>query len=93
MLLQGGIIQHLHQQGQECELMRSVYLQEVNRVKYMMRAYLRCRLWKVEQYAMHILDNEEEQEKLSPQELYYAQVGLCTGSWHRDLHGLHPLVC
>ena len=40
----------------------------------MMRAYLRCRLFKIEKYAMFILDNEEEQEKLSAPELNHAQV-------------------
>lgn len=40
----------------------------------MLRAYLRCRLLKLEKYVMFILDNESEQEKLLPQELQYAQV-------------------
>lgn len=71
---QEGVVQHLQSQGQACELMRSIYLQELNRVKYLMRAYLRCRLLKIEKYVMFILDNEEEQDKLSPQELNHAQV-------------------
>ena len=45
-------------------------------MKYMLRAYLRCRLVKLEKYVMYILDNEEEQLKLLPQELHYAQVYL-----------------
>lgn len=72
--MQEGVIRHLQQQGQASELIRSIYLQELNRVRYMMRAYLRCRLLKIEKYVMHILDNEEEQEKLSSQELHQAQV-------------------
>ncbi len=73
-LPQEGVIQHLQWQGQASELIRSVYLQELNRVRYLMRAYLRCRLLKIEKFVMHILDNEEEQDKLSPQELQHAQV-------------------
>lgn len=76
--LQEGIVHHLQLQGQESELLRSIYLQEVNRVKFLMRGYLRCRLWKVEKYVMYILDNEEEQEKLSSQELHHAQVNLAS---------------
>ena len=68
------MIQHLQRQGQASELIRSIYMQELNRVRYMMRGYLRCRLLKIEKYVMHILDNEEEQDKLSPPELQHAQV-------------------
>lgn len=68
------MIQHLQRQGQASELIRSIYLQELNRVRYLMRAYLRCRLLKIEKYVMHILDNEDEQDKLSSQELQHAQV-------------------
>lgn len=73
-VLQEDVIRHLQLQGADSELVRTLYLQEVNRVKYMLRAYLRCRLLKIEKYVMHVLDNEEEQEKLSPQELHHAQV-------------------
>ena len=72
--VQEDVIRHLQQQGQDSELIRSIYLQELNRVKFMMRAYLRCRLQKIEKYVMFILDNEDEQEKLSHQELHHAQV-------------------
>lgn len=34
-----------------------VYLSELSRVRYLLRAYLRARLQKVEAHAMHILDN------------------------------------
>jgi len=74
--LQEEVIRHLQQQGADSELVRTLYLQELNRVKYMMRAYLRCRLLKIEKFVMHVLDNQEEQEKLSPQELHHAQVCL-----------------
>ena len=72
--LQEDIIRGLQNQGNEKELVRSIYIQELNRVKYLLRAYLRCRLLKLEKYVMFILDNEEEQLKLLPQELHYAQV-------------------
>ena len=73
--LQEEVIRHLQIRGADSELVRTIYVQELNRVKYMMRAYLRCRLLKIEKFVMHVLDNEEEQEKLSPQELHHAQVG------------------
>ena len=69
------MIRHLQIRGADSELVRTIYVQELNRVKYMMRAYLRCRLLKVEKFVMHVLDNEAEQDKLSPQELHHAQVG------------------
>jgi hypothetical protein len=73
-MVQEDVIRHLQVQGADSELVRTLYLQELNRVKYMMRAYMRCRLLKIEKFVMHVLDNEEEQEKLSPQELHHAQV-------------------
>ena len=76
MVLQEEIIMGLQNQGTEADLVRSIHIQELNRVKYMLRAYLRCRLVKLEKYVMYILDNEEEQLKLLPQELHYAQVYL-----------------
>ena len=72
--MQEDIIRRLQSQGPEVELMRSLYIQELNRVKYVLRAYLRCRLLKIEKFVMFILDNEAEQQKLLPQELEYAQV-------------------
>ena len=78
--MQEEIIRSLQSLGPETELVKSIYIQELNRIKYMLRAYLRCRLLKLEKYVMYVLDNEEEQQKLLPQELRYAQVILhaCT---------------
>ena len=59
----------------EQELPRTVYRTEVDRIKYLLRSYLRTRLKKVERYCLFILDNEEAQQMLSPKEMQYAKVG------------------
>eukprot|EP00128_Syssomonas_multiformis_P008678 Colp12_sorted_trinity150504_noHs@25695 len=47
-----------------------IFHSEVERVKYMIRDYLRLRLWKIEKYALHILKNERR--RLSEPEYNYA---------------------
>lgn len=39
------------------KLLVEIYLSELSRVRYLLRAYLRVRLQKVERHVMHILDN------------------------------------
>jgi GINS complex subunit 4 len=56
----------------EHELLRTIFSVEVTRVKYMLRSYLRTRLFKVEQFVMHCLDSPEVRERLSPLEDTYA---------------------
>ena len=51
-----------------------MYTAELARVRYLLRAYLRTRLMKLEQFVMYILDTAEEQEKVSDEELEYAKV-------------------
>ena len=41
----------------ELKLLVEIYLSELSRVRYLLRAYLRCRLQKIERHVMHILDN------------------------------------
>ncbi|KAK9819598.1 hypothetical protein WJX72_000134 [[Myrmecia] bisecta] len=66
----------------DAELIRSLYLQELLRVKYLLRSYLRTRIQKIEQYVMHILDDPEYQERLSPKELEYAKEFFVTSGQH-----------
>lgn len=41
----------------ELKLVVDVYMHELARVRYLLRSYLRTRLFKIERYVMHILDN------------------------------------
>lgn len=52
-----------------------MYLYELQRARYVLKAYLRVRLQKIEKYASHVLDSNEMHQRLSPKELQYAQVG------------------
>ena len=54
--------------------MRVVLLSELERVKYLMRVYLRTRLHKIEEHAAAILDDAEVHDRLSPREQQYVQV-------------------
>lgn len=42
----------------------------LNRVKYLLRSYLRVRLAKIEEHALHYLQNSQ---RLSPQEVVFAE--------------------
>eukprot|EP00250_Pteridium_aquilinum_P002321 c12518_g1_i1 orf=215-910(-) len=55
------------------ELTLSMYRMDIDRTMFLLRAYLRIRLLKIEQFAMHILRTEELWERLSQQEQDYAQ--------------------
>lgn len=54
-----------------------VHQMELERIRYVMASYLRCRLQKIETYTRHILNEEEAREvaekRLSPEEFKYAQ--------------------
>jgi hypothetical protein len=39
------------------KLLVEIYMSELSRIRYLLRAYLRVRLQKVERHVMHILDN------------------------------------
>lgn len=64
------------QGDKELGMARTIILWDLNRVKYMMRTYLRTRLQKIEKYVMHILDSEEMRDCLSEKEYQFAQVRL-----------------
>jgi len=51
----------------------NVYQMEIGRLKYMLSAYLRTRLWKIEKYHIHILNSDVLKGRLSPAEIRYAQ--------------------
>jgi len=54
-----------------------VHSMELERVRYIMASYLRCRLQKIETFTQHILNQEASREpddkRLSPEETKFAQ--------------------
>ena len=55
------------------DLMAHIYQAELNRVRFLIRAYYRTRLFKIEKHAVHVVKPEtNEFAKLSPQEQKYA---------------------
>lgn len=55
------------------KMMDDIMWIEVNRVKYLMREYLRTRLHKIEEYSLHVLTDEDTSRRLSEKELEYAE--------------------
>ena len=56
----------------------SLHSMEIDRIRFIVSSYLRCRLQKIEQFTTHILEQErnrkdEEASKLSPEEFNFAR--------------------
>ena len=51
----------------------NIYQMELDRIKFALASYLRCRLKKAERHARFIVDTPELHTRLSPQELLYLQ--------------------
>ena len=47
----------LLKEGDDNKLLVEIYMSELARVRYLLRAYLRARLQKIERHVMHVLDN------------------------------------
>merc|ERR1711990_81543 len=60
----------------------NVYQMEINRLKYMLSAYLRTRLFKIEKHVLHILKHPDLQSRLSLSEITYAKQYLQTLEQH-----------
>ncbi|KAH8827254.1 hypothetical protein DL96DRAFT_1606033 [Flagelloscypha sp. PMI_526] len=72
---QSGIVNTLQSDPVEAEKehMRLILVQiEIERVKFVVRSYVRTRLYKIEKYARHLLQNEQLQTRLSEAERDYA---------------------
>lgn len=50
-----------------------IYQTEIERIKFLLKSYLRVRLSKIEKYTLYILRQENSDELLSPQEVIYAR--------------------
>ncbi|KAL3136803.1 hypothetical protein ABBQ38_005515 [Trebouxia sp. C0009 RCD-2024] len=70
--IQEGVIAD-YRDNAEMELPRLMYSYELKRVRYLLQAYLRTRLKKIERFVLHILENEQVLQKLSEKEQTYAQ--------------------
>lgn len=55
------------------DVMLSLFEMDVNRLMFLLRAYLRVRLSKIEKFALHIMRTAELWDRLSAQEQEYAQ--------------------
>lgn len=55
------------------DMMLSIFEMDVNRLMFLLRAYLRIRLSKIERFALHIMRTADLWDRLSPQEQAYAQ--------------------
>lgn len=44
---------------------------ELERIKFLIRAYLRCRLHKIDKFSLHVLSDSEIRSRLSPGETSY----------------------
>ncbi|THH28857.1 hypothetical protein EUX98_g5334 [Antrodiella citrinella] len=84
--LLGRLLDHIRKQTNDVQLLRAdpdssedehfrimLVQTEVERVKFVIRSYLRTRLHKVEKYARYIMSTPETQEKLSQGELDHAE--------------------
>ena len=72
--MQEGVIAD-YRDNAEMELPRLMYSYELKRVSYLLQAYHRTRLKKIERFILHILEKEEVLQKLSEKEQTYAQAG------------------
>ncbi|KAL4859359.1 DNA replication complex GINS protein SLD5 [Chlorella vulgaris] len=55
------------------KLLVEIFMSELSRIRYLLRAYLRVRLQKCERHVMHILDNADIAARLSEREAQYAR--------------------
>jgi GINS complex subunit 4 len=46
---------------------------ELDRIRFLLKSYLRCRLHKIQMYAFHICENAAVQARLSPSEELFAR--------------------
>ncbi|XP_069140263.1 DNA replication complex GINS protein SLD5-like [Argopecten irradians] len=56
----------------------SIHRMEIDRIRYIISSYLRCRLQKVERYTVHILEQERQRKeedscRMSPEEFVFAK--------------------
>ncbi|KAI7825928.1 hypothetical protein BX661DRAFT_184413 [Kickxella alabastrina] len=60
-------------QTQQVPFMSNILKMDVDRIKYLVRSYLRTRLGKIEDHVKYYLDNQVYRERMSQSELDYAK--------------------
>ncbi|KAL0576645.1 GINS complex subunit [Marasmius crinis-equi] len=84
--LLSSLLDHIRRQSEAVQLLRGemstseeehlrimLVQTEVERVKFVVRSYIRTRLYKIEKYARHIVSNAEVQRRLTTSELEHAR--------------------
>ncbi|KAG1824682.1 uncharacterized protein BJ212DRAFT_1475976 [Suillus subaureus] len=84
--LLAGLLDHIRSQSETVQLLRTdptsseeehfrimLVQTEVERVKFIVRSYLRTRLFKIEKFARYIMTNPEVQQRLSESEVEHAR--------------------
>jgi len=84
--LLAGLLDHIRSQSETVQLLRTdpssseeehfrimLVQTEVERVKFIVRSYLRTRLFKIEKFARYIMTNPEVQQRLSESEVDHAR--------------------
>lgn len=69
-----------------------MYSYELKRVRYLLQAYHRTRLRKIEKFILHILEKEEVLQKLSEKEQTYAQASSAMTTHFQLAHSHTGLV-
>ncbi|KAJ3033225.1 GINS complex subunit [Rhizophlyctis rosea] len=70
---QTGNIETSRPDTPESAFMVVLYQQEMERIKYVIRSYLRTRLVKIQKHTLHLLRDEEYRSRMSPEELDFAE--------------------
>ncbi|KZT20692.1 GINS complex Sld5 component [Neolentinus lepideus HHB14362 ss-1] len=98
--LLGRLLDHIRKQNETVQLLRAdpdsseeehfrimLAQTEIERVKFIVRSYVRTRLYKIEKYARFIVANPEIQERLSATELEHARrfAHLMESHFHRTV--------
>lgn len=79
--MQEGVIAD-YRDNPKMELPRLMYSYELKRVRYLLQAYHRTRLSKIEKFILHILEKEEVLMRLSEKEKIYAQARVSISLGH-----------
>ncbi|OZJ04224.1 hypothetical protein BZG36_02965 [Bifiguratus adelaidae] len=66
-------VSHGLTQSVESKFVSMLYQTEMERIKFVIRSYLRTRLYKIEKFAVYFLSTPEYKSRLSPAEIEYAE--------------------
>ncbi|KAJ3411538.1 GINS complex subunit [Chytridiales sp. JEL 0842] len=73
LVAQTGNVESLNDESPDAAFIHLVYQQEMERIKFVIRSYVRVRLTKIERYTRFILSTPEMRNRLSPAELGFAE--------------------